>query len=201
MTTLSKGWTIAALAAAVAVLAGSIAWTVGAAVSSGTTVTSRAGASWLGDERTSGGRGESATDLPGTVVDLTAVDMGGRRMMGGTGGWMGGRMMLRSDRLDVPAGAVSLRLTNVGSVDHELVVLPLADGQQIGRRAVDADGTVDESDSLGEASRTNGAGEGDGIAPGTTGWVTLDLAPGRYELVCNLPGHYAAGMVALLVVH
>ncbi len=33
---------------------------------------------------------------------------------------------------------------------------------------------------------------GDGIAVGAAGWVTLE--PGRYELVCNLPGHYAAGM-------
>ena len=113
---------------------------------------------------------------------------------------MGGRMVLRSDRLDVPSGTVSLRLTNAGGVDHELVVLPLAGGKQIGGREVSADGTVEESDSLGEASRTNGPGAGDGIAPGPAGWVTLDLAPGRYELVCNLPGHYAAGMYTLLVV-
>ena len=40
----------------------------------------------------------------------------------------------------------------------------------------------------------------EGIAAGSAGWVTLDLAPGRYELVCNLPGHYAAGMYTLLTV-
>ena len=38
----------------------------------------------------------------------------------------------------------------------------------------------------------------DGIAPGAAGWVTLHLDPGRYELICNLPGHYAAGMYAEL---
>jgi hypothetical protein len=32
----------------------------------------------------------------------------------------------------------------------------------------------------------------------TLSWVTLHLAPGRYELICNLPGHYAAGMFAEL---
>ena len=26
------------------------------------------------------------------------------------------------------------------------------------------------------------------------GWVTLQLTPGRYELVCNLKNHYANGM-------
>ncbi|MFJ3303804.1 hypothetical protein ACIPSA_11860 [Streptomyces sp. NPDC086549] len=31
---------------------------------------------------------------------------------------------------------------------------------------------------------------------GTTGWTTLTLQPGRYELVFNLPGHYPAGTYA-----
>jgi hypothetical protein len=30
------------------------------------------------------------------------------------------------------------------------------------------------------------------------GWGTLNLTPGRYELVCNQTGHYAAGMFAEL---
>jgi uncharacterized cupredoxin-like copper-binding protein len=25
-------------------------------------------------------------------------------------------------------------------------------------------------------------------------WITLTLAPGHYELICNLPNHYADGM-------
>lgn len=43
-----------------------------------------------------------------------------------------------------------------------------------------------------------GAGEGAGIAAGSAGWVTLDVRPGRYELVCNLPGRYRAGMASEL---
>jgi uncharacterized cupredoxin-like copper-binding protein len=38
------------------------------------------------------------------------------------------------------------------------------------------------------------AGAGEDIAPGDASWVILALKPGRYEVVCNLPGHYAAGM-------
>ena len=57
-----------------------------------------------------------------------------------------------------------------------------------------------EAGSLGEASRTCAAGGGDGIAPGASSWVTVTLPAGRYEIVCNLPGHYAAGMYAQLVV-
>ncbi|MFG2142672.1 hypothetical protein ACGFRG_00515 [Streptomyces sp. NPDC048696] len=56
------------------------------------------------------------------------------------------------------------------------------------------DGKINEASSLGEASRGCGAGEGNGIAPGALAWTTLTLRPGRYELVCNLPGHYLAGM-------
>jgi uncharacterized cupredoxin-like copper-binding protein len=85
-------------------------------------------------------------------------------------------------------------VVNQGVRTHELVVLPLSSGQATGARAVGADGQVDESGSLGETSRSCGAGAGNGIAAGATGWVTLTLKPGRYELVCNLPGHYAAGM-------
>lgn len=41
---------------------------------------------------------------------------------------------------------------------------------------------------------------GEGILPSGSGWVTLDLQPGRYELLCNLPGHYRAGMYTELTV-
>ena len=44
---------------------------------------------------------------------------------------------------------------------------------------------MSEADSVGEIGE---------IKPGTTGTVTLDLAPGQYVLVCNLPKHYAQGM-------
>lgn len=40
----------------------------------------------------------------------------------------------------------------------------------------------------------------EGITSGSVGWTTLTLAPGRYELVCNLKNHYANGMYQELVV-
>ena len=156
----------------------------------------------------------AAPSLPGAVVDVTLTDMGARMRGAATSGagmggrWGDGPMMggaARTTMMQVlvtpstaAAGTVSLRVTNTGVMTHELVVLPLPDGQAVGDRAVGTDGRVDETGSLGEVSRTCGAGSGDGLAPGSTGWATQQLAAGRYELVCNLPGHYAAGMSALL---
>ena len=53
---------------------------------------------------------------------------------------------------------------------------------------------------MGEASTSCGAGAGEGIRAGTVSWTTLTLAPGRYELICNLPNHYADGMYQELLV-
>ena len=139
--------------------------------------------------------------LPGQHVTVMLSDMRGTSMMGGGmmgDGMMGGRMMLRAVPATVSAGTVSLIALNHGTRVHELVVLPLADGAAVGQRAVRSDRTVDESGSLGEASRSCGAAAGNGLRVGSAGWVTLTLQPGRYELLCNLPGHYAAGMYAEL---
>ncbi len=131
--------------------------------------------------------------LPGNRVDVTVADMGMTRMMGGTAP-RGARMVLRATTSSVPAGRLGIVVSNVGWRTHELVVLPLADGQVAGRRAVGGDGKVSETGSLGEASASCAAGAGEGIASGAVGWAELDLAPGRYEIVCNLANHYADGM-------
>ncbi|MFG2951962.1 hypothetical protein [Streptomyces adustus] len=136
----------------------------------------------------------SAPALPGKVVDVTVSDMG-PGMMGGTPGGHGMRTMRLAARpATVSAGAVSLQVVNTGATAHEVVVLPLPSGQGVGERPTGPGGKVNEAGSLGEASRTCGTGEGHGITPGAMGWTTLTLRPGRYELVCNLPGHYLAGM-------
>ncbi|MFD8544467.1 sulfocyanin-like copper-binding protein [Streptomyces sp. NPDC059649] len=147
-----------------------------------------------------------APPLKGHAVDVTVGDMGpgmrhrpdGRVPNSGPGRHGLGMMWLRVTPRAVPAGVVSLRVVNVGALPHEVVVLPLPTGQPVGERPTGADGRVDEAGSVGEASRSCGAGSGGGIAPGATAWTTVTLHPGRYELVCNLPGHYGAGMYAEL---
>jgi uncharacterized cupredoxin-like copper-binding protein len=133
----------------------------------------------------------TAPALSGAVIDITLTDMGGHMGYG-----RGGMMTVRVSPTSSVAGTVSLRVTNAGRLTHELVVLPLARDARPGQRAVGADGTVEETGSLGEASNTCGADGGEGIVARAEGWTTLHLVPGRYELLCNLPGHYAAGMYA-----
>jgi uncharacterized cupredoxin-like copper-binding protein len=146
------------------------------------------------------GSSPAAPSLPGTVVNVSLTDMGGS-MMGQRNGMMnGGAMSLSTDQAFVPHGTVSFVVTNGGSIDHEMVILPLPSSQAVGARAIGGDAKIDETGSLGEASHSGGAGPGAGIVPGASGWVTVTLAPGHYELVCNLPRHYMAGMHTQLTV-
>lgn len=144
----------------------------------------------------------AAPAAKGRVVDVTVWDAG-RMMRGpnwpapnnGRPGWHGmGMMRLLAHPTTIPAGKVTVRVVNAGMLTHEVIVLPLPAGQAAGERTVGADGRVSEAGSLGEASRTCGSGAGEGIAPGAAAWTTVTLRPGRYELLCNVPGHYAAGM-------
>ncbi|WP_394771286.1 sulfocyanin-like copper-binding protein [Lacisediminihabitans sp.] len=139
------------------------------------------------------------TSTSGTVVNATLVNRGMRRapMAGGMGA---GAMRLISDRATVQAGRVTFVATNTGTVSHELVILPLPRGELAGSRQIGDDGTVNESASVGEASSSCAEGSGEGILPGAIGWVTVTLRPGRYEIICNLPGHYEAGMYAQITV-
>jgi uncharacterized cupredoxin-like copper-binding protein len=136
----------------------------------------------------------NAPALQGDVVRVHLMDMGQRGMMGGRP-----VMRLMAAPSVVSHGQVTFVATNVGRRTHELVVLPLrATGSA--RLPVDGAGKVSEQGALGEASAPCASGAGDGLKPGTTGWVTLQLSPGTYELVCNEPHHYAHGMHAVLVV-
>jgi uncharacterized cupredoxin-like copper-binding protein len=138
--------------------------------------------------------------LRGSTVRVVLADMGMTTMMGGDAP-MGARMTLAPTVDTVSAGAVSLVAQNLGWRTHELVVLTLKGSAVAGQRVPGADGKVDEAGSLGEASGSCAAGSGQGITAGAVGWTTLTLAPGRYELVCNLKNHYADGMHHELDVH
>jgi uncharacterized cupredoxin-like copper-binding protein len=104
-------------------------------------------------------------------------------------GERGGQMAIKLDKSEVPAGEVTFQVANVAAnTPHEMVVIKLDKPGQV--PAVDpAKNRVDEKKlmSMGEVSD---------LKAGQTGKLTVKLAPGSYELICNLKGHVAAGMVA-----
>ncbi len=212
-----RGWLIAAIVFSVVGLVGStvafaaISGSVGPRSRNGSTSSGYGGygpyAGMMGGPGAAGGPAFSQTGcsvpaLPGTAVTYTAMDMGkGAGMMGGAYGDAVGPMRLLPTATTVPAGPVSLVLRNAGTRPHELVVLPLAPGQAAGQRTVGSDDEVSETGSLGEVHPVCPADTGvDATVPGGIATVTLTLPPGSYEVVCNLPGHYRAGMYATLTV-
>jgi uncharacterized cupredoxin-like copper-binding protein len=94
--------------------------------------------------------------------------------------------------VSVPAGNVTLMIANSGPSSHELLAFrtTLADDQL----PLGADGRINE-DALPKVVDTN-----TDLAGGTQREVTATLSPGRYVLVCNLPGHYKLRMHTVLTV-
>lgn len=96
------------------------------------------------------------------------------------------------DKDSVPAGEVTFTITNVGTINHEFLVVRtvLADGEI----PVEGDHFSENLDSI---SVIDEIGE---FASGTSEALTVTLEPGEYQLVCNIPAHYQAGMHTAFVV-
>jgi hypothetical protein len=97
------------------------------------------------------------------------------------------------DRNTVHAGPVKFTTANLGTITHEFVVIrtDILDG-----RIPLAGNKFDE-----EAPGVSSPGEISEFEVGKVGETVINLEPGHYQLVCNLPGHYHNGMhVPLLVV-
>jgi uncharacterized cupredoxin-like copper-binding protein len=94
----------------------------------------------------------------------------------------------------VRSGSVRIKAQNQGKTEHELVVfrtdLPEA------ALPLGPDGKVDEE----AKGITHLDPEAEGVAPGKTKSISVDMAPGRYVVICNLPGHYSQGMHAVITV-
>jgi uncharacterized cupredoxin-like copper-binding protein len=94
------------------------------------------------------------------------------------------------DSSSVASGNVTFNISNEGPSTHEFVVIQ----SDLAPDALPVkDGEVEED-------KVDGVGEQEDIAPGTTTPLSLDLQPGSYVVICNLPGHYEQGMYAGLTV-
>jgi uncharacterized cupredoxin-like copper-binding protein len=100
----------------------------------------------------------------------------------------------------VKAGSVTFTAKNSGPTDqHEMVVIKTELG--LLDLPTGADGKVDE-----EGAGVEAIGEIEEIAVGATGTVTLNLAAGRYLLICNVvdadgDAHYGKGMTTEFTVN
>jgi uncharacterized cupredoxin-like copper-binding protein len=92
------------------------------------------------------------------------------------------------------AGQVNFSITNIGTIQHELLVFK--SDLSPSAYAVDSKGNIIE-DGPGITLVSRGAS----IDPGTTQARIVDLTqPGTYLFVCNLPGHFKSGMFRVVTV-
>ena len=115
-------------------------------------------------------------------------------MMGRGGGQgMMGMMSIRADKTSAKAGAVTFNVTNWSpSVVHEMLVVAVD--------SPDASLPYDFSKQIIPEDQVKALGKTNELPPNASKSVELTLAPGNYLLVCNVPGHYAAGMVLAFTV-
>lgn len=89
----------------------------------------------------------------------------------------------------VPAASIRFEATNEGTMTHEF---------EIFAGATTTDLPVESNVAITEGLEL--VDEVEDVVPGATASLTVDLEPGAYLVICNLPGHFAAGMSALLTV-
>jgi uncharacterized cupredoxin-like copper-binding protein len=96
-------------------------------------------------------------------------------------------MGIKLSRKSAPAGVVTFRVTNISKdTIHEMIVMQLQDPKKP-LPYVDKENRVDED-------KAGDKGEVSELDPGKAGSLTIPLKPAKYLLICNVPGHYAAGM-------
>ena len=82
------------------------------------------------------------------------------------------------------AGETTFEVSNSGGEIHELEIF-------------EGDAAPDQLPIENGVANTDGLeliDEVEDIAPSTTAELSVDLEPGNYVIVCNLPGHYEAGL-------
>ena len=105
----------------------------------------------------------------------------------------GEHMTINVDRTAIRSGPVTFEVSNLSQDQvHEMLVIK-SDG---------AGGPLpyDNNQEKVIEEKTQDLGEVSDLDPGKSGTLTLDLAPGRYILLCNEPGHFMHGMQASLSV-
>jgi uncharacterized cupredoxin-like copper-binding protein len=102
-------------------------------------------------------------------------------------------MGIKLSQPSAPAGDVTFEVTNTSKdTIHEMIVMLPSDASKP-LPFIDAENRVDE-DAAGDK------GEVSELEPGGSGSLTVNLKAGTYLLICNVPGHFSAGMWATFTV-
>lgn len=105
----------------------------------------------------------------------------------------GGAMSLKIDKASVPAGETVFTVHNSAMTEeHEMVLVKLNSADQV-VPVIKSKHRIDEK-------KLKGIGEVSDLKPGADGQLKAKLAPGSYLLLCNIKGHYEAGMQTRLTV-
>ena len=88
------------------------------------------------------------------------------------------------------AGTVAFHLTNTGTIAHEFLVV------RTDQSAADLVSSVDPTTNRIDEALLDVIDEQPEYNPGVPGAVTVNLTPGHYVVMCNIEGHYKAGMHA-----
>lgn len=133
---------------------------------------------------TTTGTGGSTTPTAGTGGDATAT----------TGGGAGAAVdvtladfTVEASPASASAGSLTFNATNDGAMEHELVIIKTDTAP--GDLPLNDAGSEADEDAAGEV-----IGKIEGIPAGETMSDTFELEAGKYVLICNIPGHYPAGM-------
>ena len=112
-------------------------------------------------------------------------------------------MTLIATPATVPAGNVTFKVKNTGTIEHEVIVLktdtafdqlPVVDAGDPPAPVTTGADKVDEGTSVGETG-------GENLKAGETRSFTVEnMTAGKYALVCNIAKHYAMGMRAAFTV-
>jgi uncharacterized cupredoxin-like copper-binding protein len=140
----------------------------------------------------SGGAADGGVAAAPAVVGGDHVDV----VISDTRG-LAGPMTVVSFESTAKAGNVTFTIKNVGTIEHELIVLktnlpynklPVVDGGDPPAPVKVGADKVSEDTNIGETGDPN-------LKPGDTRvFVIKKMVPGKYVLVCNIARHYGLGM-------
>jgi len=91
------------------------------------------------------------------------------------------------------AGTATFSISNVGTFPHELLVFK----SDLAPSAYPKDAA---GDIVEDGPGITLVSDGDNIDPAGSQTRTVDLVPGTYLFVCNIPGHFKAGMFTVVTV-